>query len=1189
MANVFICYSRKDIDFMRDLARQLRDKGHQVWFDTQIEVGDRWKTRIRKIIAGYAYFLYIISPDSLDSEACADELQFAIEFKKRIVPVYCRSVDQAFLESATTNGQSPSIPQQHMQRARAQWAEVHLHNWADCRTDLAAGLKEADATLTALTTHQAKHNELSALANEWSEHPKDASYLLTGTLLKEAELWLEESEGKEPPPSTPQMVFIQASRKRQRQIARGIIVVLASVLVIISILAGYVAYYAKATSDANHILQAQALAGQANAAVVNNQIDQAMLLAVEAHRHQDTFETRNALLNSLEYSPHLETVLQSGSTDQALIVGLSYDARGATLMAAQMLFNGESQILIWDMASHALLQTIQEPSRLIGAALSPDGTIVAAAGVGAGVVLRDARSGRVRAQLNDPTLLNPVTAITGMQIQDILQPNIVFSPDGSLLATWGCVDSACHQGQVLVWEMPGGTLAESLPLDVAPLGVVLAFSADSHRLAASACDAARCQMRVWNMPKGNQAAPAPLIIAPPLQPGGILTTLAFSPDGSDLAVGICRALPCAQGQILFIDPLTGAIGVSPPGHATLPFIISEGETDALTFSPDGQRLLVGSVAGTLQFWDVATGQNEHIPLSGHTGKVAAVIFSSDGIHFVSASQLDFKILLWSLQPFTSASLIPGQRLDGNSQVAYSPDGRLLATGDCRQEVHLWDAATGQHLAMWSTPGAFPAASAECVNSLAFSPDHRYIAAGMLGGSVYIWDSDQHQITGQFHLLGTVNVVEVAFSPDSHYLAFATQITGAYVLEVPTARLVRSFTAKAQAFSGIAFSPDSRTLAVGINSTADDSALELWDLAHNQSKHIFALGGQTAPNGLAFSSDGRTLAGVNDIGDLTLWDAQTYQTKAVLTFAPPALSAFEGVTFNPAGTLLAVYEGQTLTLWDARTLALSVRPLLEPAMIRNVAFSPDGQYLAVAEYLGPVDVRYATMNQWEAAACRIAHRNLTSAEWRQFLPGTSYQQTCPEAPNINPAASPSPASRMPYTAHAPGPGCDTGGAEWLLLNPDALLTMCQHNGVQVVIPAQSFGGIVRFFPPDNAIMAPFIVSLHVDLTQARESCVFIAGEASHQAVFGITLCATGTVAIQGSDATSAWIGSFAPSIAFAIQASVTPSRLSLSVNGQEVMTLNSSLPDHLHSIQIGLESPRSVMRDQTAILSDFVYG
>jgi hypothetical protein len=97
--------------------------------------------------------------------------------------------------------------------------------------------------------------------------------------------------------------------------------------------------------------------------------------------------------------------------------------------------------------------------------------------------------------------------------------------------------------------------------------------------------------------------------------------------------------------------------------------------------------------------------------------------------------------------------------------------------------------------------------------------------------------------------------------------------------------------------------------------------------------------------------------------------------------------------------LIASDGRTIVLWDMASRQLYMRPIIDPASFLNATLSPDGQLLAESQENGPVIVRHVILSGWQAQACSIANRNLTAAEWSEFLGAAQvpYRKTCPSLP------------------------------------------------------------------------------------------------------------------------------------------------------------------------------------------------
>jgi len=339
-------------------------------------------------------------------------------------------------------------------------------------------------------------------------------------------------------------------------------------------------------------------------------------------------------------------------------------------------------------------------------------------------------------------------------------------------------------------------------------------------------------------------------------------------------------------------------------------------------------------------------------LTSHIGAVDSVAFSPDGKTLATGSDAG-TILLRDAATHRKITALTGPTGPVHS-IAFSPDGKTLATGG--SAVRLWDVTTHRKItALTSHTGA--------VDSVVFSPDGTTLATGNADGSVRLWDVTSHRkiaaLTGP-----TARVDSVAFSPDGTTLATGNADGSVRLWDVASHRQITVLTGPTGAVNSVAFSPDGTTLATG----SGDGAVRLWDVASH--RQITALTGPVgAVNSVAFSPDGTTLATGNADGTVRLWDTATRRPSRRPLTGPTG--PVNSVAFSPDRTTLASGSADGIFLRDlaGSTCACNHSPRLftsNTSPATSLAFSPDGKTLATGSDAG-------TILLWDVAA----HRQITA--------------------------------------------------------------------------------------------------------------------------------------------------------------------------------------------------------------------
>jgi YVTN family beta-propeller protein len=197
VADVFLSYSRRDGAFVQRLGAALRESGKEVWVDVEgIRDADVFREALRRAVESSDAFVFVISPDSVGSSFCVEEVEHAASLNKRIVPVALRPVTDE------------EVPE-----------GVRVRNWIpagkdwDFETTVNRVLKALDTDLE----WEREHSRLTVKAIEWEQSGRNRSFVLRGADLKSAERWLSAGAEKDPGPTALEREYLAASRSRVRR------------------------------------------------------------------------------------------------------------------------------------------------------------------------------------------------------------------------------------------------------------------------------------------------------------------------------------------------------------------------------------------------------------------------------------------------------------------------------------------------------------------------------------------------------------------------------------------------------------------------------------------------------------------------------------------------------------------------------------------------------------------------------------------------------------------------------------------------------------------------------------------------------------------------------------------------------------------------------------------------------------
>jgi WD40 repeat protein len=317
--------------------------------------------------------------------------------------------------------------------------------------------------------------------------------------------------------------------------------------------------------------------------------------------------------------------------------------------------------------------------------------------------------------------------------------------------------------------------------------------------------------------------------------------------------------------------------------------------------------------------------------TGHSSTVRSVAFSPDG-KILASLGLEGTIKLWDIASGKQIRSLGNSEATGS--LAFSPDGKTIATASFKtRSVMLFSVVTGELIK------TFPLADHVIIWQVRFSPDGETIATVGYNCQIKFWnvrDGTERRTVYR----GSIGCkVTIDFSPDGKYLAAASDDNRIWMLEVGTEE-ISGITTTSRDISSITFSPDGRLLAEG----GSGAEIKIFDVRRQILIRAFPKSHSGAIMSLAFSADGKTLASGGNDGSVKLWNVDDPSIPRTLSGHSQGVQC---VAFSPTGnTIASGGADDTIKIWNAETA--DVRTLAGVAStVFSIDFSPNGRTLAMA--------------------------------------------------------------------------------------------------------------------------------------------------------------------------------------------------------------------------------------------------
>jgi len=822
----------------------------------------------------------------------------------------------------------------------------------------------------------------------WQSRGRSDALCLRGVPLTEALAWSAIHTAEM---TQTEKEFLEVCKRnrsaRQGKRLRWAVVALGVVLGIITLLA-------LLALNQSQIATAQRIAARAYQ-LLDERLDTALLLAIEAHRRSDQPDTFGTLVTAAYYNPRLTAYLRISPKPNLNLLppqvnAVTFNKNGKRVATGD--FDG--RVVLWDAETH---QQSEDLGRLVahGAvraiAFSPDGRYLAVGGVDNTIQLRDLENGEKKALSIGPGAQNVFS--------------LAFSSDSKLLASG---DDAGHT--MIRNVMSDSAVTQDTCSGSKPWVRGLAFDKDGKFLVAGCEDGQIIRYRQadqWDRrydlaldyqhPRGSEVDPG-RTTDDSYRKG--VHCLKVSSDGNYLAVGRI------SGAVDLYDLSTCDLSVADQKQIlnVTAFGWHDGLVNSLAFSANSKFLITAGADGTLRLWEVPSMKPVGPPLTGHVGRVFGVAFSADNRTVASCGE-DRCAILWDTS--LRVEQVRNDTTNAAFGMAFAPDGKYEADSYASGAVSLkkLDYTGGENPSeeeLIQPPGGD-----KSVPIVTFSRNGRWLASNTADGKVRVYDltnvgSGPHQ---------PIQIDAVAHNERRKITALALNQSGSLVAaalfkkdlkpqvliwKVASQEMDGSLgcaegkkCAEGELFNAIEFSPDSSRIVTG----GVKQVVSIWSLAGGSHQRLTICPEQHTGSiqSVAFSPDGKIFTTASADRTLILWDGDTGTQ-----ISPPLTGHQASVVtalFSPDGKWLASgSDDHSVILWNVGTCQSVARLTGHTGTVRALAFSREGKELKLYSGSFPtVNSGDGGLQRWELDPIELekkchqrANRDLSTSEWNAYI-------------------------------------------------------------------------------------------------------------------------------------------------------------------------------------------------------------
>jgi len=639
---VFISHSRDDLDFVKNLAAALQDGGITVLIDSEdIEKGEKVWSRIEQLIAESHAVVFVLSPDSVRSAPCQQEVKFASSLNKRFLPVVAREI-----EDHAAPGKLAVLDYIYFIR---KWRAGASGNFDEAFDDLVRALHTDIGWIR-------EHTRLGDAALRWSRNGKPKHMLLRGAGITSANEWLSAQPATAPEPSGLHRQFIDASRKAaktRRLVLIGVTAIVATVIVAGAIAVVILRHIASLQAEATAIQESYRLAKLADERILKGDAVSGMLIALEAlpdklrdNHRPFVAAAESSLIQGWQIKR--ESAVLDGHSD---VVSLARFSPGG-----QHIVTGswDDTARLWDVKTGMLLHTLGgHVDAVTAAAFAPDGHSVVTADHKGIIRLWETATGRLTHKLPGH--------VARVRLLD-------FSKDGRKLI------SGSYDRSIRIWNVENGesiavlrNLGEKVLHVQFASGMAIAVTASKDGIlrVRDVLDNQVLNEVPTHLPDGISKA----LVSPAIDRIAVIT--------SDRRLQLWDA---NSRELLFED---SEMWTATPFGA---------------FSLDGKWLLVAKPRKT-HVWDAISGKKV-TTLQGPKNQIMATVAISPNGNLVATAFVGGTIFIWDRKTGHAISVVSGigrvAPLRGHQshvrRIEFSPDGQRIVSASFDKTARVWDVA-----------------------------------------------------------------------------------------------------------------------------------------------------------------------------------------------------------------------------------------------------------------------------------------------------------------------------------------------------------------------------------------------------------------------------------------------------------------------------------------------------------------